>query len=488
MCKTIFRVSFIALNFALLMTFAACDPINLSTDEALSTEDSHPSVKAFVPPFVSAENDETRIEVSVVPTGAQFRWENNDAIGIYAVSDIEQQIKYTLEGGQGTSEAHFGSDSDFALDPGAGYVSYYPYDSYGYSSNQIAVNYYGQSQVGNASTAHLGKYDYMASPVAYANDPSEMELNFSHLGCLVQLNLTVNGDDSFNALAITGLNKGWALESTVDLTAEVPSIALDAVRASFFEMKLSDIASTETSRNLTIYLMLPPADYSGETWDLELKGAEKSYWGKISPVNQLPGRAYRYFADLRKPYEMQFVDLGLSVLWATTNLGAIEPEDRGSYYSWGETETKTLYLWDTYFESTPSKYSNGSGGLQVLKAEDDAATHLWSTCRMPTEDEMKELINNCDWNPTFDDNRVVGYAVVSKKNGNSIYMPVAGEAKSTGVEDPSQMKYWTSTLSSTGTRARRLEVVYDKEKNTVTAKIGTADRYIGRTVRPVKER
>ncbi|MGM9745503.1 MAG: hypothetical protein ACI30H_00865, partial [Paludibacteraceae bacterium] len=47
-----------------------------------------------------------------------------------------------------------------------------------------------------------------------------------------------------------------------------------------------------------------------------------------------------------------FVDLGLSVKWATCNVGATKPEEYGNYYAWGETTTKATYSWDTYTLTT----------------------------------------------------------------------------------------------------------------------------------------
>ena len=50
----------------------------------------------------------------------------------------------------------------------------------------------------------------------------------------------------------------------------------------------------------------------------------------------------------------EYVDLGLSVNWATCNIGAIAPEGYGEYYAWGETETKDSCIWRNY------KYSDGA--------------------------------------------------------------------------------------------------------------------------------
>ena len=45
------------------------------------------------------------------------------------------------------------------------------------------------------------------------------------------------------------------------------------------------------------------------------------------------------------------VDLGLSVAWAKCNLGANSPNAYGLYYSWGETDSKSIYADSTYVYS-----------------------------------------------------------------------------------------------------------------------------------------
>ena len=60
----------------------------------------------------------------------------------------------------------------------------------------------------------------------------------------------------------------------------------------------------------------------------------------------LQAAAVSVFAQDKVQHE--YVDLGLSVMWATCNIGADAPEDYGEYYAWGETETKKTYKWSTY--------------------------------------------------------------------------------------------------------------------------------------------
>ena len=71
------------------------------------------------------------------------------------------------------------------------------------------------------------------------------------------------------------------------------------------------------------------------------------------------------------------VDLGLGVKWATFNVGASKPEEYGKYYAWGETEPKSVYSWDNYFDTTDggstfTKYATDK--KKVLDPEDDVAS------------------------------------------------------------------------------------------------------------------
>jgi hypothetical protein len=135
----------------------------------------------------------------------------------------------------------------------------------------------------------------------------------------------------------------------------------------------------------------------------------------------------------------EYVDLGLSVKWATCNVGANKPEEAGDYFAWGETLPKYSYDWNMY------KYCYGDAddltkyctrkrfGYNrfvddkiTLLLSDDAARYNWGgSWRMPTKAEQDELRNNCTWTWTTQ-NGVNGYKVTSKSNGNSIFLPAAG--------------------------------------------------------------
>ena len=126
----------------------------------------------------------------------------------------------------------------------------------------------------------------------------------------------------------------------------------------------------------------------------------------------------------------EYVDLGLSVKWATCNVGANKPEEYGDYFAWGETCIKaesdssncpTYGLTNSQLQT--QGYIDGEGNLT---AQYDAATANWGgNWRMPTKAEYDELLNNCTWTWTTQ-NSVNGCKVTSKTNGNSIFLPAAG--------------------------------------------------------------
>ena len=136
----------------------------------------------------------------------------------------------------------------------------------------------------------------------------------------------------------------------------------------------------------------------------------------------------------------EYVDLGLSVKWATCNVGANKPEDYGDYFAWGETKPKNNY--------SNSNYSY-SYNYTTLPLSADAARANWGgSWRMPTRAEQDELLEQCTWTWTTQ-NGVNGYKVTSNKNGNSIFLPAAGYRYGSSLYNAgSYGSIWSSSLST----------------------------------------
>lgn len=138
----------------------------------------------------------------------------------------------------------------------------------------------------------------------------------------------------------------------------------------------------------------------------------------------------------------EYVDLGLSVLWATKNVGASTESDLGKMFAWGETQTKssftqgnsTMYRHDVFNDSR----FYIEGGSYNLPSSLDAASYNWgSDWRMPTIRELRELMNYCIFTKE-EINGKAGYRVTGP-NGNSIFFPgnLANGAS-----------YWTASTGS----------------------------------------
>ncbi|MDY6036234.1 MAG: hypothetical protein SPI67_01995 [Paludibacteraceae bacterium] len=187
----------------------------------------------------------------------------------------------------------------------------------------------------------------------------------------------------------------------------------------------------------------------------------------------------------------EWVDLGLSVKWATCNVGATKPEEYGNYYAWGETTTKSSYAGENYKWSndgcdTFTKYNTDDSygtidNKTVLDLADDAArANRGGAWRMPTYEEWQELINNCTW--TWTTLNGINGVEVKGSNGNAIFLPAAGFrnyvalycAGSTGY-------YWSSSLTSLPYYA------YTMKFKSSSTKIDYNYRNLGLPVRPVCE-
>ena len=175
-----------------------------------------------------------------------------------------------------------------------------------------------------------------------------------------------------------------------------------------------------------------------------------------------------------------YVDLGLSVKWATCNVGASSPEDNGDYFAWGETSTKSSYGPRNSKTQDKSSYNYDIGGDASL----DAARANWGgTWRLPTKAEAQELRDKCTWEWTTQGKKG---CKVTGPSGQSIFLPAAGFRSGSsllggGLYDVS---YWTSTPSEGDAHNHAAcDLLFDDPGRIA----GGVLRFIGRSVRPVSE-
>lgn len=238
------------------------------------------------------------------------------------------------------------------------------------------------------------------------------------------------GDNGFDIVPALYFSKG--VSAAGDLVAEVQPIVPTLNDDGSFEVRVSGL--------------LPDTEYSSI---LIACISDKEFSSDIL-----------HFTTLKDPH--QGVDLGLSVLWAETNLGGEKPEDYGAYYSWAGLEdvtSKDIWLdWSHCPDHEGETYSSGwikyvPDGKTRLDPEDDAASSQWrGGWSIPTDAQWQELIDKCDWQWEVS-GTTKGYRVTSTVDGytdRSIFLPAAGYRDFDFLSGAGTYGcYWSSSLCVT---------------------------------------
>lgn len=208
----------------------------------------------------------------------------------------------------------------------------------------------------------------------------------------------------------------------------------------------------------------------------------------------------------------EYVDLGLSVMWATKNVGAESPTDAGKFYAWGETKPKNEYSMFNYkyFSQTENekiagtyvagKYTTGYtkyvseiqaekqgydgffDNKRLLDYSDDAARVIWGAkwC-IPSLGEMNELCTQCEWAWIQMDGKWV-YKITGP-NGNYIILPAGGARfrMKTCYENEDGF-YWTANAYAGPKNNGAYILHFNKDGHGITE---NETRYDGRVIRPV---
>lgn len=218
---------------------------------------------------------------------------------------------------------------------------------------------------------------------------------------------------------------------------------------------------------------------------------DRAFLNLLTNANNMTG----IFASYGYNSTPQFVDLGLSVKWATCNVGASKPEEHGDYFAWGETSTKNGYSWTSMkyqlsgawdnvrFSKyvTDSKFGSIDNSTNLDNNDDVAYVKSHGNSRMPTINEFEELINKCTWLWTSINGKN-GYRVTSNINGKSIFLPVTGSRFGDTIgEESSCGYYWSSSLDIDSPNYAR-NLFFNNSGKIIGNKLY---RFAGNAVRPV---
>lgn len=412
-------------------------------------------------------------------------WSEGDRIGAF---DARGSRLYALTYAPTTDKTFYGEVSgspDFR-------IAIYPYNQDGTVTagtyNVTLPNWYG-SYVPGTSRAP------MVAGTPTKDDNGDYIFSFRHLAALVKVTYehVPIGTKYFHIKAgsnIAGTASGFS--TSLDDGAEInPSSLSDASDEVTFML---NSAVTSAGQTMSFYVPVPVARYSyfqvklTDSEDKTILGTAKKV--SIPTTEQTFRRAELHILPT---IDLSTVDLGLSVRWASCNLGATSPQGYGNYYAWGDTKAGSGGSWEAYkwsaanneqnltkyvFEGPHTSSEYGYQGFldhkAVLDKEDDAASvALGGNWRMPTQDEWKELCESCTWTWTTL-GEVQGYKVTGS-NGNSIFLPYT--SKNEHFNDC----YWSSSLV-TDTCYQAYAAGFTSESHSATY---ITPRHYSLTIRPV---
>lgn len=236
----------------------------------------------------------TRSSVTISEKGASFTWDEDDVIGIFP--NTGDQVSFAMDHGAGTQTATF-SGGGWALKSSATYAAYYPHVYENRDLTNIPVSYLGQTQNDNNNTDHIGAYDFMAASVATPSNGT-VAFDMQHLGCLVQLKITVPEPSTLSKVVLTSSTE-FTETGIIDLTAETPSIVAKT-QSNTLEITLNNVSTTTANENVTVYFMTSPVDLTDSRLAATIHFADKTTREvELTGKNMQAGKAYQISAEIK---------------------------------------------------------------------------------------------------------------------------------------------------------------------------------------------
>lgn len=448
------KLYYITLFTLFLSALMSCTNEEVCSDRQIS--DCSEKIRVTVSDFNASEVDMPKTRTSVDLSNGKYitSWTQGDCIDIYSLSadggfrDIDtpsnSHVKFEITKVESYDNAwaRFAGNGYGLLD-GYEYAAYYPYVSGNdYPSDKVELNYdYSATTITPNSTEHIKDFDYLVSDVATPVGDHYVVMNFHHVGCLVRLRVICPEAGTYTSLQLGADDEVFVKKATLNV-ADGTTTPVETTSTINIPITPTDVL---TGGAITAYIMLHPGDFSSKKLYVRaMKNEEIGFEGTVMGKSLQANNAESITGIARTPYTYNFVDLGLSVLWAKWNVGSTEvasaeinsfgfPDYVGQRYCYGETtgfgEAPTPYSDSWTGETTPGylnmgvrsswPYQNykwfGAGGsnpfskynhpgvTEELEPEDDAATVNWGRgCYTPSQREAQELIDNCYWVYTND--------------------------------------------------------------------------------------
>lgn len=163
-----------------------------------------------------------------------------------------------------------------------------------------------------------------------------------------------------------------------------------------------------------------------------------------------------------------YVDLGLptGTLWATCNVGALVPNQYGQLFKWGETNIAEDNRSHKYIDADGNytkyclyeEYGTVDGKSVLDRCDDAAVANMGGAWRMPTNNEVIELLDGCSWlwTDNYNNTGVAGVMGTSLQNKATIFFP---------CEDGEYLQVWSSSVRNYNTSKNMSGIFFFNRKS-----------------------
>ena len=334
-----------------------------------------------------------------------------------------------------------------------------------------------------------GSFAEGSFPMASVTAEGDGQLSFRNLGGV--LKFSVKGSGNVSRITVTG-NGAENLSGIASVYLDIdgmPSVKMGEDAFETVSLVCDPPVQLSENEPVEFYISVPPVDFSiGFEVELEDESGNRTV-RKTSKSNQVKRSGILAMPEFSLSTDERCVDLGLSVKWAAWNVGATKPSEYGSYYGWGETQSRTSFLLTdyAYYDSASGSYIDI--GTEISGTEYDVAAAEWGDgWRMPTLEEVNELMNDCVWSKVVIDG--VGGHKATGADGSSIFIPNAGYWRGRSLyssddyfEGPAGY-FWIGTL---GPGNGKEAYIFSSDNGSISVNYRYWNRYFGIPVRPVKD-
>lgn len=425
--------------------------------------------------YTATVGDDTRATVD--SDNKTIKFATGDVLYISSPNREDLKGTLTMKSGAGTDHATFEGTLT--------YTGTAPTDDTNLSATLVGTSNVGvQITDGKATGINYGTAICVADGSISSSAVNEAVKKYSYL----------TGTNTFGAHSFTLTQHTAFLNFTIKVPGTASGVSCAVSVAGVGGSTRTGSVTSETSGSDVVLKFVAPV--ATQTLSSASVMVKNQYGIPFGGTTTLTAKVYNINKTIDVNHE--YVDLGLGVMWAKTNLGATIETGYGNFYYWAGTSGHSTT--DTYtFIQAEAPYYSGSAYTKYttanvnLEASDDAATQSRGTAwRMPTKEEFDNLINGsnttCEWKSDYQNTGIAGYLITSKKEGytsNKIFLPASGKKISsttagTATDQNTFGNYWLSTLSSTTTAGYCFAFGFGEAIHS-----NNIDRSTGMTIRPV---